>query len=164
VPDRAVILLAEDNEDHVFLIRRALGQAGLANPFFVVNNGEEAIHYLSGEGPYAQRDEYPLPDLLLLDLHMPRKDGFEVLEWIRSHPALRALRVVVLTTSTNLADVNRAYQLGANSFLVKPADFESVTHLLRQLKNYWLERDKAPEVARPATDPVLPPHEFPPER
>src|SRR5438034_11513986 len=118
--DFEVILLAEDNENHVLLIRRAFEQAGLVNPLYVVSNGEEAISYLKGEGKYANRDEYPLPCLMLLDLKMPKKDGFEVLEWLRGQPGFSSLRVVVLTTSEELRDVNRAYRLGANSFLTKP--------------------------------------------
>src|ERR1051325_10934839 len=122
--ERAVILLAEDEEDYVVLIRHAFSQANILNPLFVVWNGEEVIWYLKGEGKYANRDEYPLPDLLLLDLKMPRVNGFEVLEWIRRQPGLSALRVLVLTSSDEIRDVNKAYKLGANSFLVKPMDFQ----------------------------------------
>jgi len=150
-------LLAEDNEDHVYLIRRAFQQAGLTNPFHVVRNGEEAIQYLQGAGIYANRDEYPLPDLLLLDLKMPRKNGFEVLQWIRSHEGLRALRIVVLTTSSRLHDVNRAYRLGANSFLVKPGDFQQVVGLVRMLQDYWVTMDLAPEVTRSREENAVPP-------
>src|SRR5229473_2661647 len=87
--EEAVILLAEDREDEVLLLRHAFAKAGFLNPLQVVPNGEEAIHYLQGEGKYANRDEYPLPALVLLDLKMPRKDGFEVLQWIRQQPGLR---------------------------------------------------------------------------
>lgn len=145
-----VILLAEDNEDHVLLTRRAFKQAGLVNPLFVVENGEEAVAYLTGEGKFANRNEYPLPTLLLLDLKMPRKDGFEVLEWIRKQPTLAALRVVVLTTSDRILDVNRAYQLGANSFLTKPVDFRDFVQLSSAIKGYWLWMSHAPELERPS--------------
>jgi len=143
-----VILLAEDGEDQVILIRRAFAKAQLLNPLHVVSNGEEAIAYLQGEGKYSNRDEYPLPCLLLLDLKMPRKNGFEVLEWIRQQPGLSALRVVVLTGSDEMRDVNRAYQLGANSFLVKPVDFPRFVEVTQALKGYWLWMSKEPEVAR----------------
>ena len=109
--DQAVILLAEDREDDIILIQRSFKAALMTNPFYVVRNGEEAIDYLKGEGPFANREEYPLPDLLLLDLKMPRIDGFGVLEWIRATPSMASLRVIVLTSSENLNDVNRAYQL-----------------------------------------------------
>src|SRR5215471_9754217 len=122
--DRSVIMVVEDNEDDIVLIRRAFERAYVINPLQVVRNGEEAIAYLKGIGKYANRPEYPLPDLVLLDLKMPGLDGFDVLRWIREQPGLQSLRVVVLTSSEQMRDVNLAYQLGANSFLVKPADFE----------------------------------------
>lgn len=145
-----VILLAEDNEDHALLTRRAFKQSGLVNPLFVVEDGEQAIAYLTGEGKFGNRSEYPLPTLLLLDLKMPRKNGFEVLEWLRGQPELAALRVVVLTTSDQIHDVNRAYQLGANSFLTKPVDFRDFVQLSSAIKGYWLWMSRAPEVSRPS--------------
>src|SRR2546426_3282265 len=111
--DQAVILLAEDSETDILLTRRAFAKAKLLNPLHVVRDGVEAIAYLKGDGQYSNRDEYPLPDLLLLDLKMPHKNGLEVLDWIRQQPSLRALRVVVLTSSDQARDVNMAYQLGA---------------------------------------------------
>ena len=153
--EHAVILLAEDDEDHVVLIKRAFAQADLRNPLYVVWNGEEAIEYLSGIGKYSNRAEYPLPDLLLLDLKMPRVDGFQVLAWIREQPELKALRTLVLTSSNDLRDVNRAYQLGANSFLVKPIDFENVVELSRIIQKYWLKESPAPEISRPPSTPVV---------
>src|SRR5437660_5264305 len=128
-PDQSVILLVEDREDDVVLIRRAFDKAKVINPIQVVSNGEEAIWYLKGEGKYANRAEYPLPDLVLLDLKMPRVDGFEVLRWIRQQPGLSSVRVVVLTSSDQMRDVNEAYQLGANSFLVKPLEFERFVNM-----------------------------------
>jgi CheY-like chemotaxis protein len=147
--DRAVILLAEDEEDYVLLIRHAFSQAGIVNPLHVVWNGEEAIAYLKGEGKYANRDEYPLPDLFLLDIKMPRVNGFEVLSWMKQQPSLASLRVLVLTSSADLRDVNEAYRLGANSFLVKPLDFQDFTSLSRLINDFWLGASKAPEVFRP---------------
>src|SRR5207247_4982072 len=94
-------------------------------PIQIVRNGDEAIAYLKGEGQYANRAEYPLPGLLLLDLKMPGKDGFDVLRWIRQQPGVSELRIVVLTSSDEIRDVNQAYQLGANSFLFKSVDFKS---------------------------------------
>jgi CheY-like chemotaxis protein len=150
--DSAVILLAEDDENQVVLIRRVFKQAHLINPLHVVTNGEEVIAYLKGEDEYANRAEYPLPALLLLDLKMPRKNGFEVLKWIRQQPGLRTLRVVVLTSSEDMADVNRAYQLGANSFLVKPGDFEQFVSVIQTLQGYWLWISEAPDVSRSASE------------
>src|SRR5712664_1752952 len=149
MPDQAVILLAEDREDDIALVRKAFAKAYIQNPLHVVRDGEEAIAYLQGEGRYYNRDEYPLPDLLLLDLKMPRMDGFDVLKWIRQQPGLSSLRVVVLTSSEDIRDVNVAYKLGANSFMVKPMDFENVVELGKVLRDYWLKMDKGPETIRP---------------
>lgn len=152
--DQDVILLVEDNEDHVMLIRHGFKHANLVNPLQVVRDGDEAIAYLKGDGKYANRAEYPLPTLILLDLKMPRKNGFEVLEWIRQQPGLNTLRVVVLTTSEEMRDVNRAYGLGANSFLVKPVDFRDFVQLSQAIKGYWLWLSKAPESFRPSNDAI----------
>ena len=149
MPDHAVILLVEDLEDDILLIRRAFQQAQLVNPLHVVRDGEEAIAYLSGQGQYANRTEHPIPDLILLDLKMPKMDGFEVLEWIRSQPETRGIAVVVLTSSDQLRDVNRAYVLGANSFLVKPLEFLNYVDLSALLRQYWMQTVKLPASFRP---------------
>src|SRR5882672_1502733 len=146
---QSVILVAEDREDDIILIRRAFTRARLLNPIQVVRNGEEAVAYLKGEGKFASRTEFPLPQLLLLDLKMPRMDGFEVLRWVREQPSLRALRVVVLTSSEEIRDVNLAYELGANSFLVKPGEFERFIDLSHALSGYWIWMSRAPEISRP---------------
>lgn len=144
-----VILLAEDDESHVELTLRSFRNGGLLNPVFVVNDGDEAIEYLAGEGKYADRMTYPLPSLLLLDLKMPNRDGFEVLQWIRKQPALCRLRVVVLTSSGEIRDVNRAYELGANSFLVKPVRTDEFFRLTDAIKGYWLWLSAQPEIDDP---------------
>src|SRR2546421_955120 len=149
MPDQAVILLVEDRPDDVLLIRRAFQKAYINNPLQVVRDGEEAIWYLRGEGKYQNRAEYPLPDLVLLDLKMPRVDGLQVLTWIRAQPGLKGLPVIVLTSSEEMRDVNAAYHLGANSFLVKPMDFEDVVHLSKSISSYWLKLSRGPEVSRP---------------
>src|SRR3954454_4421170 len=133
-----VILLAEDREDDVLLICRAFESAGARFHIQVTRDGEEAILYLRGDGKFANRALYPIPDLLLLDLKMPRMDGFDVLRWLRQHPELSALRVIVLTSSSEMRDVNQAYKLGANSFLVKPLDFEHFSETCKTIRQYWL--------------------------
>ena len=143
-----VILVAEDRLDDIELIKRALRSAGVSSPIFFVRDGEETIDYLEGEGKYSNREEYPLPELLLLDLKMPRMDSFDVLAWIRSQPQLGTLRVVVLTSSDENRDINLAYELGANSFLVKPQDFKDFVKLSSFINVYWLRLDKAPEISR----------------
>jgi len=147
--DTAVVLLAEDREDDILLVKRAFAQAQIRNPMQIVRTGEEAIAYLAGEGKFANRAEYPLPSLLLLDLTTPVLDGFEVLRWIRKHSTLSSLRVLVLTVSNRIQDVNHAYELGANSFLVKPTDFEQTVYLSNLIKEYWLRTDAGPTVTRP---------------
>ena len=133
-----VILLAEDEENDIQRFRMALERAHIQTPWRIVRNGEECLAYLEGTGPYAARDEYPLPGLLLLDLKMPQKDGFVVLSSIRRHPTLSGLRVVVLTASNSIFDVNRAYDAGANSFLVKTPDVRDFALQLKQVLNRWL--------------------------
>ena len=141
-----LILIAEDNDDHVVLLRRALKKGAILNPIFVVNDGEEVIAYLKGESKFADRYEYPLPGLLLLDLKMPKKNGFEVLQWIRQQPFLKRLRVVVLTTSDNPQDIDRAYELGANSFIVKPLEQQQFLEVTEAIKGYWLWMSAAPQL------------------
>jgi CheY-like chemotaxis protein len=152
MPHNQLILVAEDDENYVVLIREAFAEAGIQNPIHVVWNGEEVIYYLQGKGKYADRAEFPLPGLLLLDLKMPRVNGFEALTWIRKQPSLSGLRVLVLTSSDEIRDVNKAYQLGANSFLVKPYDFEDLAELSRLIQDFWLKASKAPEAFRPPRD------------
>jgi CheY-like chemotaxis protein len=143
-----VVLLVEDRADDALLVKRAFQRAHIVASIAVASTGSEAVMYLRGRANFANRAEYPLPQLVLLDLKLPGLDGFEVLEWIRSQPSLKALRVVVLTSSENASDINRAYSLGANSFLVKPADLENFAELGRFISGYWLEMDKGPEVLR----------------
>jgi CheY-like chemotaxis protein len=146
--ERAVILLAEDEEDYVLLIEKAFREAKIENPFYVVSTGMELMAYLKGEGKYANRDEYPLPDLLMLDIKLPGFTGLECLGWLRSQPGLSGLRVLILTSSDHMRDVNDAYRLGANSFLLKPYDFSDLVHLAKMIQEYWLHISKCPDSYR----------------
>ena len=132
------VLLAEDSENDVLMFRRAARRAKFSQPLHVVTNGEEVVAYLKGEGRFSDRAQYPLPGLLLLDLKMPRMNGFEVLQWVRQQPQFTALQVVVLSSSDEIRDINRAYQLGANSFLVKPLSFDEFVGMLEALRSYCL--------------------------
>jgi CheY-like chemotaxis protein len=140
------ILLVEDDANDVILIRRAFAKAEIKNPVYTVEDGDAAVAYLAGEGTYADRDDHPLPGVVLLDLKLPRRSGLEVLEWVRQSPTLRRLPIVVLTSSRESADVNRAYDLGANSYLVKPVGFDALTDLVRILQGYWVGWNERPEI------------------
>lgn len=148
MPETKLILLAEDRQDDVEIILKAFERACIVTPVYVVRDGEEAIQYLKGEGAYSNRAEYPLPALFLLDLKMPRVDGFEVLKWVRAQPGLSALPVVVLTSSDAIRDVNRAYELGANSFLVKQMEFEDAIALGHMIYSYWVKTSAQPTTTR----------------
>ena len=141
---KGVILLAEDDPNDVLLIERAFQRNHVANPVQVVRDGEEALAYLSGQAPFADRERHPLPVLLLMDLKMPRKSGLEVLAWVRHQPGLKRLPIIVLTSSNQSPDINRAYELGANSYLVKPAGFDSLLDLVKNLDMYWLILNEKP--------------------
>lgn len=149
VSERMVILLVEDLADDVLLVRRAFAEAKLDPALHVVGDGEEALDYLLGMGKYANRNDYPMPSLVLLDLKLPKMNGIEVLRWIRLQPNLKALRVIVLTSSEDIFDVNRAYEAGANSFLVKPLDFTNYPAMMGTLSRFWLTESKAPIIERP---------------
>jgi CheY-like chemotaxis protein len=137
--DQVAILLAEDDENDIFLMGRAFDRAGIPNRLMVVHNGQEAIDYLAGNGNYAQREKYPLPGLMLLDLKMPWMDGFDVLTWLRSHRQFDTLPVVVLTSSKLQSDVDKSRQLGVYDYRVKPHAFDDLVHLLDDVRKCWLD-------------------------
>jgi len=151
-PAQYVILLVDDRDDDLMVIKRAFAKARILNPLQTATSGEEAIAYLCGEGKYSNRAEYPLPELILLDLKMPGLSGFDVLRWVRQHPTLKTIRIVVLTASDHIRDVNLAYELGANSFLVKPVEFDRFLDLANAINGYWLWMSKTPESARSAKE------------
>jgi CheY-like chemotaxis protein len=160
--EHAVILLVEDLEEDILLVRRAFAGASFDNLLHVVRDGEEAIDYLEGHGHYSNREEYPLPQLILLDLKMPKIDGFDVLAWLRQQPGLRAIPVVVLTSYNHSRDVDRAYALGASSFLIKPLDFQQHTHHTKLLHDFWMMTPKIPQIFRPVlVDPGPNPQQGP---
>jgi len=139
-----IILLAEDRHEDAEFLKLAFCRAGIANPVVVVRDGDEVLSYLLGTGQYANS---PLPILLLLDLKMPNRNGFEALQWIREHPTLKALRVIVMTVSESIYDVNRAYHIGANSFLIKTTDMAEMIEQAKQIKAHWIDTP-APEIVR----------------
>ena len=145
--NHAPILLIEDDPNDVLLIQRAFRRAELDIPLRVVHDGREAMAYLQGRSPFDDRVAYPLPLLVLLDLKMPVKSGFEVIAWIRGEAELKRLPIVVLTSSREIEDVNRAYEAGASSYLVKPVAFDALQTMLATFGRYWLNFNTPPEVA-----------------
>lgn len=143
---RFPVLMVEDDPDDQVLIRRAFVRAGAGIPVHVAGHGDEAIAYLSGAGAFADRARHPLPGLVLLDLKLPRRSGFEVLEWLRAQPRLRRIPVVVLTSSRETPDLARAYELGANSYLVKPPDLAALTAMMQTVDAYWVRLSQPPPV------------------
>ena len=136
------ILLVEDNEDDLFLMKRALLSARIVNPVLVVETGQEAMDYLGGAGKFADRDSYPIPAVVFIDLKLPFVFGHEVLAWIRRQKQFESLVVIVLTSSNEANDLNRCYSLGANSYLVKPPTAEQLEALAKAFKWPWLEYDE----------------------
>ncbi|MFN7140756.1 MAG: response regulator [Limisphaerales bacterium] len=131
------ILLLEDQEDDAFLLKRAFKQAGIQAPIQVVQDGLEGIAYLQGAGIYSDRNRYPVPRVILLDLKMPRMGGLEFLEWIEKNPHLRVIPTIVLTSSQLASDVKRAYELKASTFMVKPTSPDDMAELARAIEAYW---------------------------
>jgi CheY-like chemotaxis protein len=137
------ILHVEDREEDVFLLKYAFRSAEIKNPVHVAEDGQQAIDYLAGHGSFADREKHPLPGLTLLDLQLPHKTGLQVLEWIRGEAALKTLIVIILSSSVYDKDVRRAYELGANAFLVKPSSNETLADMCRALKHFWLVHNQA---------------------
>lgn len=131
------ILLVDDSENDRIFMRAAFNKANFNWPMPEVHDGDEAIAYLRGIGPYHDRTRFPVPAVILMDLNMPKKSGFEVIEWVRAQENLRRLQIIVLTASTRPDDVKKAYGLGANSFLVKPARIEDLVKMVGCLRD-WL--------------------------
>lgn len=138
------ILLVEDDENDVFFFQRAVEKAGVENPLQVVRDGREAVDYLSGKALYSDRTQHPMPGLIVLDLNLPHRNGLEVLQWIRSQPAIATTLIVVLTSSVAERDLHEAYAFGANSYLAKPSNPDRMVDLLALLKRYWLTTNLTP--------------------
>jgi CheY-like chemotaxis protein len=133
------ILHIEDDPNDVMLVNLVHRKGAFASQLHSVTDGDEAISYLGGAGIYSDRSRYPFPVVVLLDLKLPRKSGLEVLEWIRAQSHTRRLPVIVLTSSNQPDDIGRAYDLGANSYLVKPGDLEILAAMLKNVNEYWLK-------------------------
>ena len=146
--DRLYILVVEDNPDHTELIRRALAEQSSRLHLSTVQDGEAALDYLLRRGAYHREETSPRPHLILLDLRLPKVDGFQVIREVKESPDLRRIPVVVLTTSAAEADMRHAYAEHANSYLVKPVDFQKFVELVGWVEKYWLEENHQPGLAR----------------
>lgn len=138
------ILLVEDEPTNVFFFQHAATKAGITNPIHVAKDGREALDYLEGVGQFGDRLKYPLPGLVVLDLKLPRATGFEVLQKVRASPGLRRLVVVMLTSSASDDDINTAYALGVNAYLVKPFNIGELFSLIQSIKDFWLTHNQPP--------------------
>lgn len=141
--EKQTILLVDDSRNDLLLMRMAFKKAEVIFPLQEVRNGVEAIDYLSGNGPYGDRSQFPLPAVILLDLNMPMKNGFDVLSWARAQPELKHISIVILTASMRTEDVEQAYKLGASSFLVKPSHIGELVSMIRRLRD-WMEINHFP--------------------
>jgi len=153
--EKPVVLLVEDDDHALFLMQHAFAEACPRLRLEAVSTGDQAVAYLLGEGRYADRGQYPLPALILLDLSMPRTTGLDVLAWIRARPGLRRVPVIVQSLSANPEEINRAYDLGANSYVVKPLHFHELLDLLRVIEAYWIRTHQPGDLAaRPEAQPA----------
>lgn len=141
--DLTGILMVEDSRDDADLISYAFQKAGVQNPLYKLEDGDSAAEYIEGSGPYADRSRHPLPGLVLLDLKLPRRSGFEVLQVIRSDASAKHMPVVVLTSSDQRGDIERAYAAGANSYLVKPVTRDALISMIKTLDAYWIKLNRA---------------------
>jgi CheY-like chemotaxis protein len=146
---KPTVLLVDDSRNDLFLTRAAFERAEFINPLQTASTGEEAIAYLKGEGPFRDRDKFPLPAVMLLDLNMPMSGGFEVLKWVGEQSGLKRLSVIVLSASTRPEDVEQAFELGASFFLVKPGTMNELMALTRCLRD-WLEYNHFPPLNKTA--------------
>jgi CheY-like chemotaxis protein len=145
---KKMILLAEDNPDDIILTKRAFKKSNILNELIVVNDGQEALDFLFCKGKYKDRDQKNSPELILLDLKMPKIDGLEVLKNIRENNQTKHLPVVILTTSKEEKDMIDSYCLGANSYIIKPVDFNQFVDAVKQLGLYWLVLNQRPKITK----------------
>lgn len=131
------ILLAEDDENDVLLVQRALRKAGVPNPIQVVGDGQQAIDYLMATGIFSDRTVYPFPSCIITDLKMPKKNGFDILAWLNEHPECKVIPTIVLTSSSQVDDIRRAYSLGANCYFVKPNGSDDLQRLISTVFQFW---------------------------
>lgn len=131
------VLIAEDEDSDFLLLQKALRQTDVPWAIHRVTDGLEALNYLRGDGPYADRTQHPIPQVVVLDLKMPRMTGMELLEWIKENPSYRVIPTLIMSSSQQELDVQKAYEFGANTYFVKPTNFQALVSLCRQIAGYW---------------------------
>jgi CheY-like chemotaxis protein len=141
-----IILLVEDNPDDAQLITRAFERVGVENPVRRLRDGEEAMAYLAGIGSYADRVKNPIPAVILLDLNLPKFNGYQLMLWLRTQPEIKRIPVIVLTESNDTVSINRAYDAGANSYLVKPGDPADISRVVELVQSYWIGLNEKPRL------------------
>jgi CheY-like chemotaxis protein len=134
---KSIVLIAEDDENDAFLLKRSIQKSGLNMPVHVCLDGDEAMQYLRGDGQFSARDKFPFPRMLVTDLKMPKCSGFDILQWLQSHPECNLIPKVVLSSSNQEADIIRAYQLGANCYFQKTSDPNDLGKIVQTLHGFW---------------------------
>jgi CheY-like chemotaxis protein len=143
---RQLILHVENDPNDVFLVQRAFREATIAAPVQVVEDGRRALEYMVGTGEFTDRRKFPLPGLIFLDLSMPRMNGMEFLNWLRQQPVLKRIPVIIFTSSKHARDVEDSFELGANSYMVKPVSYRELVDQIKAFKQYWLGRSELPDM------------------
>jgi CheY-like chemotaxis protein len=149
--DNSTILIVEDSPSDAFFIQLAFEKVNLTHSVRIVHDGDAAVSYLSAAGKYANRQQYPMPSLMLLDINLPQRSGLEVLEWIQQQAHLKHLLVVMLTSSELDSDINSSYELGANSYLIKPIGIYTLEQMVKTFSQYWLLLNKMPTESKAAS-------------
>jgi CheY-like chemotaxis protein len=147
MPDRnhGLILLVEDRPDEIELMKQALHQAGVGNPLRMISDGAEAIAYFEGRNRYADRNAFPLPRLVLLDLKLPNRTGLDIVKWLKSDERLKRIPVIIVTSSREPSDMEKAYSAGVNSYLVKPTSFRDFVDTMKITATYWIHYNSSLE-------------------
>ena len=148
--EERTLLLVEDSEDDAFLMKNALGRAGIRNPLHIVEDGQQAMDYLAGTGEFGDRKEFPYPTLVFMDLKLPYHSGFDVMDWLKRRHDLPPTIIIMLTSSNEPSDVEKAYRLGASSYVVKPPTTEQLIEMVKAFGSFWLRHNTFPNTGSPA--------------
>lgn len=132
-----IVLIVEDDENDVYFLKKGLVLEGMGDQIQIVSNAFEAVQYLQGDGQFFDREQFPFPSLIFADLKTPRRDGFDLLEWLRNHPECSVIPVIVFSGSKKDADIRKAYEMGANAYMAKTANFDNLRAMLKATAKFW---------------------------